>query len=68
MKWVPNKKLHFEVAIIKAIQSLGQATLDEVIEKLGELGDGKAVVGIGHAGARNHPREKPRSPIPATTA
>ena len=50
MKWVPNKKLHFEVAIIKAIQSLGQATLDEVIEKLGELGDGKAVAGIGDAG------------------
>jgi DNA polymerase-3 subunit gamma/tau len=40
MKWVPNKKLHFEVAIIKAIQSLGQATLDEVIEKLSELRDG----------------------------
>ncbi|PYJ03965.1 MAG: hypothetical protein DME95_09495, partial [Verrucomicrobia bacterium] len=39
MKWAPNKKLHFEVAIIKAIQSLGQATLDEVIEKLGEIRD-----------------------------
>jgi DNA polymerase-3 subunit gamma/tau len=43
MKWVPNKKLHFEVAIIKAIQSLGQATLDEVIEKLSQLRDGKSV-------------------------
>jgi DNA polymerase III subunit gamma/tau len=43
MKWAPNKKLHFEVAVIKAIQSLGQATLDEVIEKLGELRDGNAV-------------------------
>ena len=42
MKWAPNKKLHFEVAIIKAIQSLNQATLDEVIEKLGELRDGKS--------------------------
>jgi DNA polymerase III subunit gamma/tau len=42
MKWAPNKKLHFEVAIIKAIQSLGQATLDEVIERLGELRDGKS--------------------------
>ena len=42
MKWAPNKKLHFEVAIIKAIQSLGQATLDEVIEKLGELRNGRA--------------------------
>src|SRR5206468_5533228 len=41
MKWVPNKMLHFEVAIIKAIQSLGQATLDEVIEKLSQLRDGK---------------------------
>ena len=40
MKWAPNKKLHFEVAIIRAIQTLGQATLDEVIEKLGELRDG----------------------------
>jgi len=43
MKWAPNKKLHFEVAIIRAIQTLGQATLDEVIEKLGELrGNGRA--------------------------
>jgi DNA polymerase-3 subunit gamma/tau len=40
MKWAPNKMLHFEVAIIKAIQSLGQATLDEVIEKLAELRKG----------------------------
>jgi DNA polymerase-3 subunit gamma/tau len=43
MKWAPNKKLHFEVAIIKAIQSLGQATLDEVIERLSQLRDGKSV-------------------------
>jgi DNA polymerase-3 subunit gamma/tau len=43
MKWAPNKKLHFEVAVIKAIQSLGQTTLDDVIERLGELRDGKAV-------------------------
>src|SRR5690349_3551678 len=42
MKWAPNKKLHFEVAVIKAIQTLGQATLDEVIEKLGELRDGSS--------------------------
>ena len=58
MKWVPNKKLHFEVAIIRAIQSLGQATLDEVIERLSQLRDGKSVsqkpslsvAGIGDAG------------------
>ncbi len=40
MKWAPNKKLHFEVAIIKAIQSLSQATLDEVIENLSALRGG----------------------------
>jgi len=64
MKWAPNKKLHFEVAIIKAIQSLGQATLDEVIEKLGELRDNggartpaapsaQPVAGRGDAGRRD---------------
>jgi DNA polymerase III subunit gamma/tau len=42
MKWAPNKKLHFEVAIIKAIQTLSQATLDEVIENLSALREGKA--------------------------
>ena len=43
MKWAPNKKLHFEVALIRAIQSLSQATLDEVIENLSALrGGGRA--------------------------
>jgi DNA polymerase III gamma/tau subunit len=49
MKWAPNKKLHFEVAVIRAIQTLGQTTLDEVIENLNALRDGKtAVAGRGH--------------------
>jgi DNA polymerase-3 subunit gamma/tau len=43
MKWAPNKKLHFEVALIKAIQSLNQVTLNEVIENLNALRDGKNV-------------------------
>ena len=43
MKWAPNKKLHFEVALIRAIQSLSQATLDEVIENLSALRGGKTV-------------------------
>jgi len=58
MKWAPNKKLHFEVALIKAIQSLGQATLDEVIENLSALRDGgrgrpPSLAGIGDAGAKS---------------
>jgi len=56
MKWAPNKKLHFEVALIKAIQSLSQVTLNEVIEKLGALRDGKAVAGIGDAGRHDESR------------
>jgi DNA polymerase-3 subunit gamma/tau len=40
MKWAPNKKLHFEVAVIRAIQTLDQTTLDEVIENLNALRDG----------------------------
>jgi DNA polymerase-3 subunit gamma/tau len=41
MKWAPNKKLYFEVALIKAIQTLSQVTLNEVIENLNALRDGK---------------------------
>ncbi|MFN2540967.1 MAG: DNA polymerase III subunit gamma/tau, partial [Chthoniobacterales bacterium] len=57
MKWAPNKKLHFEVALIKAIQSLSQVTLNEVIENLNALRDGKtttpqvAAAGVADAGA-----------------
>jgi DNA polymerase-3 subunit gamma/tau len=56
MKWAPNKKLHFEVALIKAIQTLSQVTLNEVIENLNALRDGKStprktVTGIADAGS-----------------
>ena len=40
MKWAPNKKLHFEVAVIKAIQTLSQVTLSEVIDNLAALRGG----------------------------
>jgi DNA polymerase III subunit gamma/tau len=43
MKWAPNKKLHFEVAVIRAIQTLDQTTLDQVIENLNALRDGHPV-------------------------
>src|SRR5436305_3381326 len=69
MKWVPNKKLHFEVAIIKAIQSLGQATLDEVIEKLSALRDGKAsestpIATVASRGSETTAKAKPAAPAP----
>ena len=65
MKWAPNKKLHFEVAIIKAIQSLGQATLDEVIEKLGELRDGgKSRLPAFAEATPSKPGAPPTKPLP----
>ena len=72
MKWAPNKKLHFEVAIIKAIQSLNQVTLDEVIERLGELRDGKTPAekktsAAETIAARNR-RSGSESPAPKTSA
>ncbi len=72
MKWAPNKKLHFEVAIIKAIQSLNQATLDEVIERLGELRDGKTPTEkktlVAKTVAAGNSRSGSNSPPPKTNA
>ena len=42
MKWAANKKMHFEVAAIRAIQTLQSATLTEVLDTLTELRGGKA--------------------------
>jgi DNA polymerase-3 subunit gamma/tau len=46
MKWAPNKKLHFEVAVIKAIQTLSQVTLTEVIDNLAALRGGTSVTSV----------------------
>jgi DNA polymerase III subunit gamma/tau len=72
MKWAPNKRLHFEVAVIKAIQTLSQVTLNQVIENLAALRDGKAPVGrrnagvadseAGPANAVEPPRSAPKGP------
>jgi len=50
MKWAPNKRLHFEVAVIKAIQTLNQVTLNDVIANLAALRDGKEPVARRNAG------------------
>ena len=59
MKWAPNKKLHFEVAVIKAIQTLEQVTLNQVIENLSALREGKAPAG------KPPTASAPRAPVPA---
>lgn len=38
MKWASNKKLHFEIGLIKAIQSLNDARISDVIHALAGVG------------------------------
>jgi DNA polymerase-3 subunit gamma/tau len=64
MKWAPNKKLHFEVAVIRAIQTLDQTTLDEVIENLNALRDGKPVAAVASRGSGSKKAELARSREP----
>jgi DNA polymerase III subunit gamma/tau len=69
MKWAPNKRLHFEVAVIKAIQTLNQVTLNQVIENLAALRDGGGAAVVSAAGSApktQAPRiaEKPPAPEP----
>ncbi|HEV7866308.1 MAG TPA: DNA polymerase III subunit gamma/tau [Chthoniobacteraceae bacterium] len=40
MKWAPNKKMHFEIAVIRAIQTLNQATLTQVLDTLSAMREG----------------------------
>lgn len=42
MKWAPNKRLHFEVALIKCIHALSQTSLGEVIAAVSRLAGGDA--------------------------
>ncbi len=56
MKWAPNKKLHFEIAVIKAIHTLQQTTLSEVIDTLATLRSGGEV---------KLPAKSPALPAPA---
>jgi DNA polymerase-3 subunit gamma/tau len=60
MKWAVNKKLHFEVGIIKAIQALGEANLDDVIALVSAAADSAGSTGM-------IPTSAPaaRSPLPA---
>src|SRR2546421_10427783 len=62
MKWVPNKRLHFEVAVIKAIQTLNQVTLNEVIENLAALRDGKEKTAPAKPATKPIASAKPESP------
>ncbi|MEO0018039.1 MAG: polymerase subunit gamma/tau, partial [Verrucomicrobiota bacterium] len=39
MKWATNKRLHFELGVIKAIQSLSEVRITDIIKALTRVGD-----------------------------
>ncbi len=72
MKWAPNKKMHLEIAMIRAIQTLGQASLTEVIDALADLREGrpisKAAAPAPHRPATSSPRPASSSSRPASSS
>jgi DNA polymerase-3 subunit gamma/tau len=73
MKWAPNKKLHFEIAIIKAVQTLGQATLSEILDALTAIRSGTDLParlsgGNPPATPRIQPAAKPAAAKPTPSA
>jgi len=44
MRWASNKRLHFELGVIQAVQCMSEVSLSEVIEALDRGGSGGAVV------------------------
>ncbi len=73
MKWAPNKKMHFEVAAIRAIQTLNQATLTDVLETLTAIRGGapmpaKPEVRSQKPEVRNQPAPRVVAPVPAPSA
>ncbi|MEO6055027.1 MAG: DNA polymerase III subunit gamma/tau [Chthoniobacterales bacterium] len=65
MRWAPDKKLHTEVAVIKAIHLLNQATLDDVLETLGAIQGGEAPPSLP---SRPAPQAAPKAPRPPESA
>jgi len=62
MKWAVNKKMHFEVAAIRAIQILQSATLTEVLDTLTALRGGQALPVIPQPPKPAIPRAESRPP------
>jgi DNA polymerase III subunit gamma/tau len=70
IKWAPNKKLHLEIALIRAIQTLSEVSLENVIDALENLRGGSDSLPVEEfklidTGGRDSPKNPP--PPPAET-
>ena len=61
MKWATNKRLHFELGIIKAVQALSEVRITDVISVLAKGADHCAP----SLSPQQAPREAPPAPEPA---
>lgn len=50
MRWAPNKRLHFEIGIIKAIQTLSEVSIDDVIAMISGAANAASQLPVGEAG------------------
>jgi DNA polymerase-3 subunit gamma/tau len=67
MKWAANKKLHVEIAMIKAIQSLSEASLDDVISMISGAASSAGSVPAAAAPAQQPaPESKAAAPAPSS--
>jgi len=67
LRWASDKRLYFDVAVIKAVHLLDQTSLSDVIDTLAAIGEGRDVAHRAPARAiAEHPREtksEPAAPI-----
>ncbi len=79
MKWAPNKRMHFEIGAIRAVQTLRQATLTEVLDTLAAMRGGDGAPPVERpmkpaapmrpaAAAPKTPAAKPKAPPAAAPA
>ncbi len=71
MKWAPNKRLYFEIGLIKAAQTLGEVSLSDVVTALRRALGGEAVplpaASPGHSSRELRPAPVPASPAVASS-
>jgi DNA polymerase-3 subunit gamma/tau len=65
MKWATNKRLHFELGVIKAIQSLGEVRITDVIKVLTKGADFMPAAGTISPTAAAAPRPVAATPVAA---
>ena len=65
MKWATNKRLHFELGVIKSIQTLGEVRITDVIQVLARCADSMpSASGGGSPAPGPNPQAAPADPPP----